>query len=384
LRKSCVAGILLAWFGLAYSASSATIGECLDFNPGIAYREELVERSNVTTLYDNLVSYSLVNVFSEQLAIHVLSPEHPSLAPYKLMKVDRAFAEALGVGKDASLLFAPESNSASNADLHVVFIPLPESTIFSDASSTIYVTTGFVKTLVDRAVRKVFGNVDGYQRHVMALAQTDHLGFLQNNNIRLELGAERISVPVGYMLFGKDVQQTDQSIRDLKSFTNEILTKLLFAVTHEVGHIRLKHNESPYEACDEFQDRELAADRYAAQYLTKLIFRMMPEQTGMSVIIDRKAFFENYDSYQFSGEDSTGACPYPDPRTREKEVKKAIYRETVRLMEQTFSAPDYATATPTSVICSSDDNAWRIEFDGTRFTSLDELRRKSIQQHQKP
>ena len=365
---------------LASTPSHGSVGNCLDFRPGISYLSVRIDPATIPEHYDNAIGYALASTFSEQIAINNFRRKDGFFDDFAISSTNAAVSTALGVGNDASFLFNPQDGSSPNDDITLKFIPSEESSILSDKRGIIF-TNGLVNRISEQAVKSVFGSVDGYKEHLNDLAAHDYTPFLRANKI--SFGENKDSVPLGYILFGKDLVEGDPVVSKVATFTNEFLSKLLFATAHEMGHIRLLHNNTKYSTCAEFEARELAADRYAANYLASFVFRMEPDEFDEQRLINFESFFQNYDVYEFSGTSSGGDCVYPTARKREKEVRKAIYRATVKLKQQTYSSADITTPNPTSVICSSETKSWKVYFGDQFYVPGDEMRRRSIEESKK-
>lgn len=355
-------------------------GECLDFNPGVSYLRVKVDPASVAKPFNSPVGYALAGIFSEQLAINNLRKKDVFFEDFAVSSTKAALSAALGVGNDASFLFNPQDGSSTNEDITLTFVPSDESSILSDKRGII-ITNGFVNRISEEAIKAIFGSVEEYKAHLNAIATHDYDGFLTANNIQVR--DPHGEVPVGYLLFGKNLNGADPVVSKVAAFTNEFLSKLLFATAHEMGHIRLRHNETKYTGCTDFEERELDADRYAANFLAGFVFRMEPDEFDKQRLINFESFFESYASYEFSEKSSRGDCAYPNARKREKELRKAIYRETVKLKQQTYSSADYTTADPTSVVCSNGEKSWKVYFGDQFYVPAEEMRRRSIEESKK-
>ncbi len=353
----------------------AAVGECLDFNPGINYMRVEVDPATVRQPFQSSMAYGLLSTFSEQIAVNNLQRSDSSIAKFSISSTKAALSAAVGLGDDASFLFRPTDEAVANNDLSLKFLASDESSIASDRRS-IFITNGFINRISMGAIATVFGSVDGYKAHLNDVATHNYSDFLMANNI--VLSETDNSLPIGYVLFGKDVVRSDPTVSAVSAFANEFLGKLLFATAHEIGHIRLQHNERAYGDCQEFEKRELAADRYAARYLANFVFRMDPDEFDKQRLIDFSSFFRDYGEYEFSGKSSRGDCAYPSATLRAKEVKKAVYRATVKLKQETYSSADYTTPNPTSVICNNGSKSWRVYFGDQFYVPEDEMRRRSI------
>ncbi|WP_313556477.1 ImmA/IrrE family metallo-endopeptidase [Agrobacterium cavarae] len=373
-------GLILAACAMFPSASFGTIGSCLDFNPGVSYLSVKVDPKSISPPFESPVAFALVGIFSEQIAINNLRRKDAFFDRYAIASTKAAVSAALGVGNDASFLFNPLENASENDDIGLTFVPSDESSILSDKRGII-ITNGFVNRLSEEAIKTVFGSVEQYKAHLEELSTHDYSEILTANN--LPTASPETPVAVGYLLFGKDLKGSDKVVSKVAEFTNEFLSKLLFATAHEIGHIRLRHNESRFADCASFEARELAADKYAADFLANFAFRMEPDEFDKQRFVNFESFFEKYGAYEFSDKSSRGDCSYPTARKREKEVRKAVYRATVKLKQQTYSSADYTTPNPTSVICSNGTRSWRVFFGDQFFVPQDEMRRRSIQESKK-
>ncbi|TAZ83286.1 hypothetical protein ELH72_08435 [Rhizobium ruizarguesonis] len=331
--------------------------------------------------FKSAVAYAIISAFSEQLAINSLKDEDDYFKKYAITDIKSALTSALGVGDDASFLFEPQEQGASNGDVKLTFVQSDEPSILSD-TKRIYVTKGFVKHISDEAIATVFGSVAGFKKHLDDVATHDYSGFLTANKISIG-SQEHLEVPLGYMLFGKDIVDRDPVIADVTAFAKEFVSKLLFATAHEIGHIRLHHNQTKFQSCTDFEDRELAADQFAAKYLANFVFRMDPDNIKKQRLVNFEAFFEDYGKYEFLGMSVVGNCLYPSPRKREKEVRKTVYRATVQLLQDTYSSADYTTPNPTSDICSNGTKSWNVYFGDNDYAPLEEMRRRSIEASKK-
>lgn len=356
------------------------LGSCLDFNPGVSYLSVKVDPKLISSPFDSPVAFALTGIFSEQIAINNLRRHDDFFNRYAISSTKAAVSAALGVGNDASFLFSPTDNASANDDLSLTFVPSEESSILSDKRGII-ITNGFANRLSEEAIKTVFGSVEQFKAHLKEVSTHDYSEILKANNLSTD--NPDTPVAVGYLLFGKDLKGSDEVISKVAEFTNEFLSKLLFATAHEIGHIRLRHNESKFADCASFEARELAADKYAADFLANFVFRIEPDEFDKQRFVNFESFFENYGAYEFSDRSSLGDCSYPAARKREKEVRKAVYRATVKLKQQTYSAADYTTPNPTSVICSDGTRSWRVFFGDQFFVPQDEMRRRSIQESKK-
>ena len=367
-------------FSFGTGQAFAATGECYDFNPGTNYLRVKIDTA-IPNTFKSAVAYALTGTFSEQIAINNLKKNDDFFKSFSLIETKAALSAALGVGDGGSYLFKPEEAESNNADVALTFVQSDEPSIISD-TKRIYITNGFVKRISDQAIASVFGSVEGYKSHLSEVATHDFTNFLRVNNIAIA-DQGNAEVPLGYILFGKDVVDRDPVVSAVTTFTNEFVSKLLFATAHEIGHIRLHHNETKFQTCAEFEQRELAADQYAAKYLASFVFRMEPDNVRKQHLVNFEAFFEDYGTYEFSGTSAGGDCIYPSARKREKEVRKAVYRATVDLLQQTYSSADYTTPNPTSSICSNGSKSWSVYFGDRFYVPVEEMRKRSIEESTK-
>ena len=360
---------------------SAEYGECLDFDPGINYYNfEIDKTPDMSTSF--AVTQGLLSVFSEQISAIILSEDDDYFKKYVISNLYDELQIAFGVGRDVSPIFSPQTPDANNSDIDIIFIPSAHPIIAADRQN-IYVTGGLLRNVVLSAIREVFETKENYKKYLENLHSQDYNNFLKLNGIEVATNKEKFTVPIGYILYGKEVDRNDKIVSDLRQFTDQFLSKLLFAAAHEIGHIRLGHADSKYKSCADFEALEFAADKYASQHLARFVFRIQPDQSMRQSLIDFVGFFENYEDYGFSNKSTDGDCDYPPAAKRSREIRKSVYRETVRLLNSTYSSPDYTTPDPVSVICSNEKRTWRVYFGDKNYVSTEEMRRRSIEQNQK-
>ncbi len=360
---------------------SAEYGECLYFNPGIEYYSfEIDKTSEMSTSF--AVSQGLLSVFSEQISAIILSEEDDYFKKYVVSNLYDELQIAFGVGRDVSPLFSPQTPDANNSDIDIIFIPSAQPIIAADRQN-IYVTGGLLRNVVFSAIRDVFKTKENYKRHLESLQSQDYSSFLKLNNIEIANNNDRFKIPIGYIIYGEEIDRRDRIVSDLRKFTDHFLSKLLFAAAHEIGHIRLGHADSKYESCAAFEALEFAADNYASQHLARFVFRIQPDQSIKQTLVDFVGFFKNYEDYGFSNKSTDGNCDYPPAAKRSREIRKSVYRETVRLLNSTYSSPAYTTPNPVNVVCSNGKRTWRVYFGDKNYVSTEEMRRRSIEQNQK-
>lgn len=360
------------------SSKAHAIGECFDFRPGVNYLNVAVTPSDTPEAFGSPTAYGLLSVFSEQIALNILSESDASLQKYIVSDLGKAVGDAVGVGQDATMLFSPIDPPSKNDTINISYVPTEKSIFFAASPTNMYFTKGFLRNIAMSTVSKVFSDIDGYKKHLVAVNNAHYEEIYRVNDLEYPSGTTG-QVPVGLMLFAPHAVVDNNAIADVRRFSLAFIGKLLFLAGHEMGHIKLGHTQRKPKTCEEFQERELAADQLAAEYVSQFLFRMVPDEADKSDFVDFSSFFADYDEYGFSGKGDTLGCKYPDISRRSRDVLRAAYRETVRLRLSTYSYPDYSTANPTSAICQNGEKRWRIMFSDKYFLPLDEIRERSIE-----
>lgn len=365
---------------------------CRDFNPSISYLtvtlpEALVDpgedpfgrlRSNSEVsdvvklnlppapLFSQAgLRFALVANFVQQLAIGVLADEDPFIGSLQVMRTSDAVRDAMGFGIQGTRLREPGKQGTGFDQFSIEYVETEEPWIQSDASKTVFVTSGVVKNIVKSSLIQSFGSLEAYREflHVSLGMSAEHEAAHDLRGVFRYRGdyIDPKVVPLGESLANASADGKSVHLHSFAKFAEVVVGKLLFVGAHEIGHDKLRHRESTDDSCESFRLHEREADEFAATVLADFNFSMVPDGGEGARLTDFAPFFIEYTAVGFRDRDTTTDCEYDPPSTRMKNVEAAYQSAQDRLVASTFGAPDYASPFPTDLVCRDGDREWRVK-----------------------
>lgn len=309
---------------------------CREYHPGGAYiTVEIGQSSDLSGdghFSKMQISKAVQNTFFESIGIHYLETIDQSISNIDTIDLETAVKNAIGLGPDGSSIARPFDWKVDNSGVQLHLLDVNGTAAFSDSTPAIYITKELVYRIANLAIVKNFGSVDNYKDHIQRMNlegigwdgdrsypdSNDDSNWLSERDFR-----RKNIVPVGAMIASwKDSYNGDLKLDRLQQFASDLSGALFFIGTHEIGHIKLGHNNIDGKVgCDKFQEIELDADRFAAKMLAIYLFDFFPwsyPNMGSDdyFLFTNKEFFRNYNDAGFGNLNMDGACEYPSPELR--------------------------------------------------------------------
>lgn len=365
---------------------------CRDFNPSISYLTVSLPQKLVAPGEDPFASlrtapdvsevvklnlpsaplfgeaglkYALIANFIQQLAIGALADESPFISSLKVMSTSDAVRDAMGFGIQGTRLREPGSQRTQFEQFSIEYIDTEEPWIQSDASRTVFVTSGVVRNIVKSSLIQSFGSLASYE-DFLRISLGISAGPRGVHDLRGDFRfrgdyVDPTLVPLGEALANASSDGMGSHLHSFAKFAEMVVGKFLFVGAHEIGHDKLRHRETNDDSCENFRLHEREADEFAASVLADFNFSMAPDDIEGARLTDFAPFFVDYRAAGFRDRDTTTDCEYDPPSTRRKLVEAAYQRAQDRLLATTYGAPDYASPFPTAIVCRDGEMEWRVE-----------------------
>ncbi len=321
------------------------------------------------------IKYASINNFIEQLAIGIYADRSPFLKRLNVMALDKAVIDAMGLGVAGTRIVEPGAGLPNVSDLDIQVVDIEGVDARSDTPNYIFLSRDLMKQVVENAVDRHFGGLQGYEEHLKrilalfdevkaALVRLEPTNYQNFVNFRVD-GQDNSRFPIGQVINNAAEAAPNNPFKQTRAFAIEVVGELVFTGAHEVGHLRLGHWDRPRESCDDFLRIESEADAYAARSLADFQFNMAPvtSTNELPTIANFSTFFQYYRQTGFTNDDNATDCKYQEPEVRLSAVESAYKARLEELMRVTYSAPDFTTANPTSSICYTDGKTWKKPLD---------------------
>jgi hypothetical protein len=219
-----------------------------------------------------------------------------------------------------------------------------EAEVISDANGRILISSGFLRQTIRSAFDVEFGSLDDLMKGLSSARSLQGIQFQdaleQLGNALKPNSSDQRSYPSLSRLAHRMFHQEETIFERVEMPRRTVRDVLMFAIAHERGHFTLGHHKIKISSCDQLQEMEFAADKFAV--LTSL--NGIPGGlTAQTILLGAPAvdMFQSYREIGFSGVEQLSGCSYPSREERFARVApliKVSFEQAQAALKQLYEA----------------------------------------------